>query len=191
MGSTELGEQMDLTDSGTKYGAILCDPPWNFRTYNKKTAVPGRTGVDPYPTMSVKDMRALDLSAYAAKNCALFMWIVGSHVDVGVELGKAWGFEYKTDVFVWNKGRIGMGYWSRKETETCYLFTRGKPPRKSKGVRQLIPAPRREHSRKPDEQYARIEALVDGPYLELFARQQRAGWDSWGNETNKYPQAAE
>lgn len=86
--------------------------------------------------------------------------------------------------------RMSMGYWTRKQTEQCWLFTRGKPKRLSKGVRQVIRDPRREHSRKPDEQYARIEALVGGPYLELFARQQRPGWTSWGNQVEKFEVAA-
>jgi N6-adenosine-specific RNA methylase IME4 len=83
-----------------------------------------------------------------------------------------------------------MGYWSRKQTEICLLFTRGSPRRLGKGVRQLIVAPRREHSRKPDERYERIEALVNGPYLELFARTSRPGWSAWGNETDKFSEAA-
>lgn len=85
---------------------------------------------------------------------------------------------------------MGFGYWTRKQVEPCWLFTRGSPKRVSKGVRQLIVEPRREHSRKPEAQYARIEALVDGPRLELFARSQRAGWDSWGNEIEKFGAAA-
>jgi len=101
--------------------------------------------------------------------------------------------DLKTKVLVWRKltndltrTRMGMGKWTRKETEFALLFTRGKPSRLSGGVREIIDAPRREHSRKPDEQYDRIEALVGGPYLEMFARQRRGGWDSWGNEVDKF-----
>jgi N6-adenosine-specific RNA methylase IME4 len=84
-----------------------------------------------------------------------------------------------------------MGYYTRQQTELCLLATRGKPAVRDRGVRQLIIAPRREHSRKPDEQYERIERLVDGPYLEMFARQKWPGWDSWGNEVEKFnPQRA-
>lgn len=173
-----------------KYGAILIDPPWSFKTYSGKHTTPHRCAVDHYNTMSMADLKNMDIAAYAAKDCALFMWIVGSHVDAGIDLAKSWGFQYKTDIFVWNKGKIGMGYWSRKQTETCYLFTKGKPKRLCKGVRQLITAPRREHSRKPDEIYERIEALVFGPYLEIFARQRRHGWDAWGNEVDKFGNAA-
>ena len=82
--------------------------------------------------------------------------------------------------------RIGMGYWTRKSVECCLMFTRGKPKRLSKGVRQVIMEQRREHSRKPDCVRTRIEQLVDGPYLEMFARQSHPWWTTWGNETEKF-----
>ena len=81
---------------------------------------------------------------------------------------------------------IGMGKWTRKQTELCLLFTKGKPRVLSHSVREIIDAPRREHSRKPDETYERIEQLVSGPYLEMFARQNWPGWSSWGNQTGKF-----
>ena len=81
---------------------------------------------------------------------------------------------------------MGFGYWTRKQVEPCWLFTKGRPKRLSKGVRQVILEPRREHSRKPDSQYERIEALVDGPYLELFSRKSREGWASWGNDAGRF-----
>jgi N6-adenosine-specific RNA methylase IME4 len=178
-----------------KYGAILVDPPWSFLTYGKHRTTPHRCAVDHYTTMDAQSLAKLPVSDMAAKDCALFLWVVGSHVDEGIRLAEGWGFKYKTDAFVWVKTaqsgapRIGMGYWTRKSAETCLLFTRGKPSRKSKGVRQVITAPRREHSRKPDEIYERIEALVSGPYLEMFARQRRTGWDAWGNEVDKFETA--
>jgi N6-adenosine-specific RNA methylase IME4 len=178
------------------FGAILADPPWAFKTWSGKTGTPHRTANDHYSTHAVRALAELPVRDAAASDCALFMWTVDSHVDQGIELAAAWGFAFKTIAFVWAKTnangtfRIGMGYWSRKQTETCLLFTRGKPRRADKGVRQLIVAPRREHSRKPDEQYERIERLVAGPYLELFARQERPGWTVWGNETDKFGRAA-
>jgi N6-adenosine-specific RNA methylase IME4 len=81
-----------------------------------------------------------------------------------------------------------MGYWTRANTEPCLLATRGRPKRLNADVRQAIIEPRREHSRKPDGIHKRIERLVAGPYLELFARQQRPGWDVWGNEVDKFAQ---
>lgn len=182
------------------YSAIMADPPWSFKTYTG-SGTPHRTKEDHYPVATVKEMFDIPVVDFAAKDCALFMWVIGSHLDQALELGKAWGFKYVTDAFTWVKvGKndpsvrpISMGYWSRKQTETCLLFTRGKPKRLDAGVRQLIEsddhviyAAKREHSRKPDEQYERIERLVDGPYLEMFSRKSRPGWDSWGLETGKF-----
>lgn len=113
---------------------------------------------------------------------------------------KAWDFEYKTCGFCWVKAHANqidmfrddiephmtLGYWTRSNSEVCLLATRGKPRRRATDVKQAIIEPRREHSRKPDEIHERIERLVAGPYLELFARQQRPGWDCWGNETDKF-----
>ena len=103
-----------------------------------------------------------------------------------MDLIAAWGFVYKTVAFIWVKPSIGMGYWSRKQAELCLLATKGRPKRLSGGVRQVIEAPRREHSRKPDDIYERIEQLVGGPYLEMFARQFWPGWDAWGAEVDKF-----
>lgn len=168
-----------------QYGAILCDPPWRFTTYDRKKAVASR-GPDPYPTMTLDELMALPVATMSAADCALFMWVVDSHLDQALRLGTAWGFTYKTIGFIWDKNRMGMGFWTRKEAEVCLLFTRGKPKRLSGGVRQIIREPRREHSRKPEGQYQRVVALVGGPYLELFARQERPNWAAWGNETTKF-----
>ena len=191
-----------------QFGCILADPPWSFLTYGKKRTTPHRTAEDHYVTMTAEDLRAMPVASCAAKDCALFMWVVDSHLDAAIELGKAWGFEFKTIAFIWAKTtkagaagqfgffppetvhRIGMGYWTRKQAEICLLFTRGKVRRIGKGVRQIIEEPRREHSRKPDETHRRIERLVDGPYLELFAREPRPGWTVWGNQTDKFEAAA-
>lgn len=170
------------------YAAILADPPWAFRTYSGKHATPHRCAEDHYRTMDLPAISRLPVADCAAKNAALFLWVVDSHIDAGIELMAHWGFRFKTKAFTWLKlGKTGkpimsLGYWSRKQTEICLLGTRGKPRRLSAGVGELIVAPRREHSRKPDEQYAKIEALVAGPYLELFARHRRPGWDAWGDQ---------
>lgn len=169
------------------FACILADPPWRFETYDGEDSVPTQ-GDDPYVTMTLDDMCALPVGDVAAADCALFMWVVGSNLEDAFTLGRAWGFTYKTDAFVWVKSKlggwpvVGMGYWTRKQTETCLLFTRGSPKRLAKGVEQLIHCPRGAHSAKPDHQYEAIEALVGGPYLELFARTRRIGWSSWGNE---------
>jgi N6-adenosine-specific RNA methylase IME4 len=171
-----------------QYGCILADPPWQFRTYSHPVEgrVPQRAIQQHYAVQHADDIAALPVRAIAAPNCALFMWVVGSHLEYAMNVAHAWGFSFKTTGFVWRKPSIGMGYWPRKRTEACLLFTRGKPKRLHAGVDELIEAPRREHSRKPDEQYERIERLVAGPYVELFARQTRPGWDCWGNEVTKF-----
>ena len=168
-----------------KFGCILADPPWAFRSYGGRDMAPTQ-GLQPYDVMSLTDIKALPISELAAKDCLLFMWTVSHLQSEAIDLGRAWGFKPVSIAFIWDKARLGMGYWTRQEAEVCHLFKRGKPKRLSKGVRSLIRAPRREHSRKPDEQYERIEALCNGPRLELFARQQREGWTAWGNETGKF-----
>jgi N6-adenosine-specific RNA methylase IME4 len=175
-----------------RYGAILADPPWSFKSWSGKTGTPHCGAHDHHPVQGVDWLKSLQPVRYAAPDCALFMWAVDSHLDVAIDLMKVWGFAYKTKAFTWVKTaksgapRIGMGYWTRKSAEVCLMGVHGAPKRRDKGVREVIMAPRREHSRKPDETYDRIERLVGGPYLELFARQAWPGWDVWGNETGKF-----
>lgn len=182
-----------------KYGAILIDPPWGFKTWSgPEKKVASRGTVAPYKTMEMGEIAALPLAAMAAENCALFCWIVWPTLPDALGIIKAWGFEYKTCGFTWLKAdpyrlwaleedvRMGLGYWTRANSEVCLLATRGKPRRKSTSIRQGIIEPIRQHSRKPDCIYERIEALVEGPYLEMFARQKYPGWDSWGNEVDKF-----
>lgn len=175
----------------TKFGCILADPPWAFRTYSGRDGTPHRGAHDHYAVMGRDALAALPVADLALPDCALFMWVVDSHLDeaLALALGKAWGFAFKTCAFVWFKGRnegqvpkVGMGYWTRKQTEQCWLFTRGKPKRLGKGVEQAIFCGRGAHSAKPHEQYLRIEKLVAGPFLELFARNSRHGWSAWGNQ---------
>jgi N6-adenosine-specific RNA methylase IME4 len=196
-----------------KYSVILADPAWAFITYAKERRTPTQkkfcgAETDHYETMSLDEMKAVPVNDWAAKDCALIMWVVGSHLPHALALGAAWGFTYKTDLFWWLKSKlinadqidifsgdvadpkISMGYYTRKQGEMALLFTKGKPKRISKGVRQIISEAPREHSRKPDCQYERIEQLFAGPFLEMFARQQRTGWDQWGNQTDKFEVSA-
>lgn len=189
------------------YGALLVDPPWRFRTWNKTEAVQRRAGHGTnvcasvhYRTMAIEEIAALPVGDLAADDCALFLWCCWPTLEDAWSLLKAWGFEYKTCAFDWMKGhsgqiemfredadvQMGMGYWTRSNSEPCLLATRGKPKRLNADVRQGIFEPRREHSRKPDCVHERIERLVAGPYLELFARQRRKGWDCFGNEVDKF-----
>ena len=176
----------------------MIDPPWRYEVYSRDTGV-GRSAESHYPTMTREQLLAMQIKDLAADNCCLFMWCTWPTIEQAFELGNAWGFKYKTAAFEWakmNKNALkrkdpcnhnanwffGMGHWTRANTEPCLLFTIGNPKRVSKAVRQLIVAPVRRHSQKPDEQYERIEQLVTGPYLEIFARAERPGWDCFGNE---------
>lgn len=170
------------------FGAIYADPPWAFKAWGGDRQLATSAKGAHYETTDTVDLARLPILSVAARDCALLMWLMDSHVLEAIDLARAWGFEFKTIAFVWLKSREGydpvpgMGYWTRKQTEQCWLFTRGKPKRLSKGVSQVIHCERGAHSAKPDRTYERIEALVGGPYLELFARTQRPGWSSWGLE---------
>ena len=127
--------------------------------------------------------------------CVLFLWVTDPMLIDAINLAHAWSFQYKTVAFTWVKQNRttsgyfkGMGYWTRKNPEMCLLFTRGKPKRVNMNVEQLVIAPRREHSRKPDKVKKRIVELMGNvPRIELFARQSLdTGWDYWGNEVEKF-----
>ena len=193
------------------YRAILADPPWRFETWNKQTAVQKRGNTPEkhgtyvsaavhYQTIADDNLMALPVRDLAADDCTLFLWMSWPKLIDALNLIDAWGFEYKTCAFCWTKAHagqlemfeqaipdlMGMGYWTRANTEACLLATRGKPKRLNADVRQAIIEPRREHSRKPGGVHARIERLVAGPYLELFARSRHDGWDAWGDEVDKF-----
>lgn len=178
------------------YGAIYADPPWSFKTFSNRDrgAVPHRSEDAPYQPMTYDELVNLKVQEVAADDCVLHMWTISSHLDQALLLGSCWDFTFKSLGLVWvktQKGdpetpKMGMGKWFRQEAEICLLFTRGKPKRVSAGVRQTILEPAREHSRKPDVGYERVEALSAGPYLELFSRSSRPGWDAMGNEKGKF-----
>jgi N6-adenosine-specific RNA methylase IME4 len=154
--------------------------------------------------MPLDEIKALPIADVAAPDCALFVWTCWPMLLESLQLIDAWGFKFKTCGFFWTKAHagqidmfrddmdalMGQGYWTRSNSEPCLLATRGSPKRLNADVRQGIIEPRREHSRKPDCVHERIERLVGGPYLELFARQSRPGWSTWGNEATKYDREA-
>ena len=182
---------MDNPFPAKKYGAIYADPPWNFRTWSAKGA--GRSPSAHYDCEDFSGLAKLPIADIAAKDSALFVWAVDPMLDVAFDLIKAWGFTFKTVGFYWvklnkknNDYFTGLGHWTRANPEQCLLATRGSPSRIEKNVRKLIVDPRREHSRKPDEIRNRIERLVPGPYIELFARKSNPGWDVWGNQMNLF-----
>ena len=188
---------LPMTPGG--YKTILADPPWRFDVWSGATAVQKRGSKTTYTaaqvyyqTMTPEELRALPVASIAADNSVLFMWITWPNLPLAMTMIEAWGFRYKTCGFNWMKvtregiPAMKMGYWTRASSEVCLLATRGKPKRLHADVRQGILAPIREHSRKPDGIHDRIERLVAGPYLELFARQSRPGWTVWGNESTKF-----
>lgn len=180
------------------YPVVMMDPPWSFVTYSDKGQ--GRSAESHYSTMSIADLQALPMQRLFADDCAVFMWATWPTLPQALALGAAWGLEYKTCAFVWvkltknGKRHFGMGYMTRSNTEFCLLFTQGKPKRIDKGVPQLlVDNPQQElfppiaaevmaHSVKPEESYRRVERLVAGPYIDVFARYRRKGWDAIGNE---------
>ena len=177
-----------------RYRTIYADPPWYFRNFSAKGE--GRNAVSHYKCMSVEDICRLPVSDFAEKDCVLFLWAIDPMLPEALKVIEAWGFAFKTVGFYWAKTNkranpeqlteedffCGLGYWTRANVEQCLLATRGKPSRLARNVRRLVVQKRREHSRKPEEVYQRIERLTEGPYLELFGRQSRPNWDSWGNE---------
>jgi N6-adenosine-specific RNA methylase IME4 len=153
-----------------------------------------------YKTMTLADLIALPVGGLAADDAWLFLWSTGPHLPQALFLMSQWGFSYSGIAFCWAKlnkrspllfytptsFHVGMGYTTRKNVELCLLGRRGHPKRLRNDVRELIVAPRREHSRKPDEFYDRLRAFAPGPYLDMFARQIRPGFDCWGDEVEKF-----
>jgi len=166
-----------------RYAVLYADPPWHFEVYNERSGVERAAG-NHYPTMPLEEICALPVSHLATDAAALFLWTTGPHLQESFDVLAAWGFEYKTTV-VWVKDKIGLGYFVRNQHELLLVATRGDMPSPSPANRpaSVISAPRREHSRKPDEAYALIEQMYpELPKVELFARQKRSGWQTWGNE---------
>ena len=192
------------------FKAILADPPWAFnlwwggRSNHTPAGVPSRATEPHYQVMKEEALNALPIGELAAKDCVLFLWTCWPVLPWSLRTIEAWGFTYKTCGFCWVKAQarqmelfqdeiephMTLGYWTRSNSEVCLLASKGSPKRRATDVRQAIIEPRREHSRKPDCVHERIERLVEGPYLELFARRRRAGWTVWGNETDKFSEVA-
>lgn len=178
---------------------IEADPPWNFKVRSAKGH--GRSPERHYRTMKLADIMALPVRSLAAKNCHLFLWTTGPHLPQALRVMEAWGFKYSGLGFTWIKllrseegalmfdrrsFHMGPGYTTRKNAELCLLGRRGNPKRLRKDIRELIIAPVREHSRKPDEAYERICQYADGPRIALFTREERPGFHCWGDEAGLF-----
>jgi N6-adenosine-specific RNA methylase IME4 len=175
------------------YSVILADPPWSFKIYSSKGAK--KSPQAQYSCMDLPAIKALPVAKLAAPNAVCIMWATAPMLPQALETMAAWGVTYKTSG-AWakqsstgEKWAFGTGYLFRSAAEFFLLGTIGSPKSLAKNIRNLIIAPVREHSRKPDEMHERIERQFSGPYVELFARQQRPGWDCWGNQTNHFEAA--
>jgi N6-adenosine-specific RNA methylase IME4 len=189
---TEAAADLLKATNGTCYGTILADPPWQFQNKTGKVA-PEHRRLSRYSTLSFEDIRSLPVGEVAADIAHLYLWVPNALLPEGLAVMHAWGFKYKSNI-VWHKIRKdggsdgrGVGFYFRNVTELILFGVRGKNARtRAAGRRQvnLIGTRKREHSRKPDEQYAIIEACSPGPLLELFARGARKGWTAWGNQAD-------
>lgn len=177
-----------------KFATVLADPPWRFANKTGKMA-PEHKRLSRYTTMSFDEIGELPVSSIVADTAHLYLWIPNALLPYGLEVMRQWGFEYKTNL-VWYKvrkdggpDRRGVGFYFRNVTEVILFGIRGRNARTlAQGRRQenIIVSRKREHSRKPDEQYALIEACSPGPFIELFARGKRKGWCVWGNQADDY-----
>lgn len=195
------------------FRVVLADPPWEF--VNWSAAGEEKNPSAHYDCMAPEDILGMPVETLAGRDCALFLWATWPTLDQWQPVIRAWGFAYAGLAWEWikfnpetGKYAFGPGYGTRKNLEPCLLATRGNPSVRADqeffgateaadgahSVRDFIEAmpldciraSRREHSRKPEEQYQRIETLFDGPYVELFARHRRKGWSAWGRELDKF-----
>jgi N6-adenosine-specific RNA methylase IME4 len=202
-----LRDLLSLPSAG-KYAMISADPPWHFRARsiaNRSKWKSRRDAEHHYPVMGLDDIAALPVREIAAPDAHLFLWTTGPNIQQAFDVIKAWGFRFSGMGFVWIKLKrsvdtrqlrltataesdlhVGLGFTTRKNAEFCLLARRGNAKRVSKSVREVILSPVRQHSRKPDEFFDRAQQYAAGPYLEMFARERRPGWDAWGNETTKF-----
>jgi N6-adenosine-specific RNA methylase IME4 len=189
-----LTASADLLDfaNGRRFKTIMADPPWRFQNSTGKVA-PGHKRLNRYGTMTFAEIQALPVHRIVEGVSHLYLWVPNALLPEGLAVMQAWGFTYKSNI-VWHKIRKdggsdgrGVGFYFRNVTEVILFGIRGKnartlPPGRSQV--NMIQTRKREHSRKPDEQYGIIEACSPGPYLELFGRGVRNGWDTWGNQAD-------
>lgn len=188
-----LSDDLIRFATGTKYSTILADPPWRFANRTGKMA-PEHRRLARYRTLTFEEIEALPVPRVVAPTAHLYLWVPNALLPQGLKVMATWGFEYKTNI-VWHKRRRdggsdgrGVGFYFRNVTELILFGVRGKNARTlSPGRRQVnyLGTRKREHSRKPDEQFDIIESCSPGPYLELFARGVRPGWAVWGNEADE------
>lgn len=179
--------------AGRKFKTILADPPWQFQNRTGKVA-PEHKRLNRYGTLTLDDIQALPVESAAADTAHLYLWVPNALLPDGLATMAAWGFQYKSNI-IWQKIRKdggpdgrGVGFYFRNVTEILLFGTRGKNARTLQPGRSqvnILCTRKREHSRKPDEQYPLITSCSSGPYLEMFARGQREGWAIWGNQADE------
>ncbi|MGD9605818.1 MAG: MT-A70 family methyltransferase [Bacilli bacterium] len=177
-----------------KFSTILADPPWQFQNRTGKMA-PEHKRLSRYSTMKLQEIKDLPVEAIAEERAHLYLWVPNALLAEGMQVMENWGFKYKTNL-IWYKirkdggpDRRGVGFYFRNVTEMILFGVRGKNIRTlqpGRSQENIISSRKREHSRKPDEQYDIIESCSWGPYLELFARGSRKGWVNWGNQSEEY-----
>lgn len=181
-----------------QYDVIYADPPWDYNgkmQYDKSSIKSENVGFErnifissagfKYPLLKLKELKELDVNSIAAEDSLLFMWTTGPQLANAVELGHAWGFDYKTVAFVWDKMNHNPGRYTLSQTEFVLVFKKGRipTPRGARNVRQMIAVPRGGHSEKPEEVIDGINRMFpEQRKIELFARKNYNGWDNWGLE---------
>lgn len=178
----------------TRFGTILADPPWQFQNRTGKMA-PEHKRLSRYPTMTLNEICDLPVEAIAAARAHLYLWVPNALLPEGLRVMDQWGFNYKSNL-IWYKvrkdggpDRRGVGFYFRNVTEVLLFGVRGKDVRTldpGRSQENVFVSRKREHSRKPDEQYGVIESCSWGPRLEMFARGAREGWTVWGNQSAEY-----
>ncbi|MGZ8186592.1 MAG: MT-A70 family methyltransferase [Methylobacter sp.] len=177
-----------------KFATVLADPPWQFQNRTGKMA-PEHKRLQRYPTMSLQEIKDLPVEAIVADTAHLYLWVPNALLAEGMQVMEHWGFTYKTNL-IWYKirkdggpDRRGVGFYFRNVTEIILFGVRGKKARTlqpGRSQENIISSRKREHSRKPDEQYDLIEACSSGPRIELFGRGPRKDWFVWGNQAEDY-----
>ena len=174
----------------SKYSVLYADPPWDYAGKTQHTSGDFKEGMsakDHYNTMTLEELKQLKIQEKTEQDALLFLWTSSPHLEQALELMKAWGFDYKTIAFVWDKQKTNPGYYTLSQVEICLVGKKGKfpTPRGSRKERQFLSEMRGVHSKKPDEIRHRISKMFPTQKkLELFARQTSDGWDVWGNEVD-------
>jgi N6-adenosine-specific RNA methylase IME4 len=190
----QIAEELRSVRNGVPFYTILADPPWQFDNRTGKVA-PEHKRLARYGTLRLPDIMKMPVAELTGDSAHLYLWVPNAMLPEGLEVMRAWGFNYKSNI-VWHKVRKdggpdgrGVGFYFRNTTELILFGIRGKNARTlAPGRRQvnIIKTQKREHSRKPDELYDLIESCSPGPYLELFARGPRKGWIVWGDQSADY-----